>query len=59
MKLHPSPCILCREYPKLNDDGSYVEDVYVYQRIDGKLQLATNIVLHVPMYFAHAECVSV
>lgn len=56
MKEHPCKCILCQKPILLEDDGSHVDEVYVYQRIDGKLKLATDIVLHTPMYFAHAMC---
>ena len=57
MKDHPSKCLICGQHPKLDDDGTHVEEVYAYQRIEGKLRVATEIVLHQPMYFAHAECV--
>jgi hypothetical protein len=53
---HPAKCLICGKHPMLDDDGAHLEEVYVYQRIDGKLQLAKEIVLHQPLYFIHAEC---
>ena len=52
----PYKCLICGERPKLDDDGANIDDVYFYQRIDGKLQLAKEIVLHQPMYAVHAHC---
>ena len=53
---HPSPCLICRKYTELNEDGSLLQPMYAYQRIDGKLRLATEIVLHTPLYFIHEDC---
>lgn len=52
----PFKCVLCGKPPKLDDEGAFLEECYWYQRIDGKLQLAKDIVLHKLMYLAHAEC---
>jgi hypothetical protein len=56
MNEHPSPCLICGQHPRLSDDGAFLELVYCYQRIDGKLRLAEDIVLHKPLYWIHAEC---
>ena len=52
----PYRCLICGERPKLDDEGYNLDVVYFYQRIDGKLQLAKDLVLHQPVYAAHAEC---
>ncbi len=48
-------CVLCGENPYA-DDGSPKEDTYLYQIIDGKIRLARDIVLHVPMFQVHTRC---
>ena len=54
---HPSPCLICGHRPLLNDDGSFVDVVYAYQRIDGKLRLADQkLVLGEPLYWIHEDC---
>ena len=49
-------CWLCGE-PTHDLDGVPTGEVLVCQRVNGKIQLAYEIVLHAPIYHIHQSCV--
>lgn len=48
-------CVLCQQRT-WNEDGSPVGVVLCYQVINGKVQLAKEIILHEWLYEVHKEC---
>jgi hypothetical protein len=48
-------CVICED-PTHDDEGKPIGEVLVYQKVNGKVQIAYNIVLHAPMYFVHQSC---
>jgi hypothetical protein len=50
------PCKLCDE-PTHDLEGVPIGEVLVFQRVNGKVQRAYEIVLHTPLYFVHETCV--
>ena len=49
-------CKVCDE-PVHDDEGWPIGDVYYFQKINGKIQLAESIVLHQPMFPVHQSCI--
>lgn len=48
-------CKLC-DLPTYNPDGSTIGTIWVYQRIDGTIRKARQLVLHVPLIQIHDNC---
>jgi hypothetical protein len=49
-------CWLCGEFTH-DLNGVPIGEVLVFQRVNGKVQRAYEIVLHTPFYFVHEACV--
>ena len=48
-------CKVCDE-PTHDDGGSPIGTVLCYQKVNGKIQLARELVLHAPMFYIHEFC---
>jgi len=48
-------CTLCGDRTH-DDEGVPIGEVLVYQRVNGKLQIAYELVLGTPMHFVHQSC---
>lgn len=50
-------CKLCDAICFSPETGKPHEETLVYQHVNGKWQLARELVLHAPMIFIHSRCI--
>ena len=50
-------CEKCKAILKQDEDGGYLEECFVFQRIENKFTLCDREMKHgFPLYFFHTEC---